>query len=333
MADRQPAVQDAALLLSLNFGFARARALATAIELGVFTALAPRARAAGELASTLGCSGRGTERLLDALAGMDLLRRDGVAYANTPVSAAYLVAGTRSYLGPHLADVMDQWDRWSELTDVVRSGRSAHDLGVLGRRARNSGMFAQAFPLTFPTAVAVAERAKVPDRGDVLDLAAGGGEWAIATAVRHRETRVVAHDEPELLEICRERVADFGLTERFSFVPADFRRPPFPDASFDLVILAQLGRFVGPLAAERLVRQAARLARPGGCVTVADVMKGDTGAPRAAGSMIDLSLLVNTLDGELLERSAYRSWLAGAGLSSSAEFEEGPVSVLVFERF
>lgn len=320
---------DPSNLLSVNFGFAKARVLDAALELGVFTMLTGRSRNAADLAEALGCSHDGTERLLDALVELGLLEETAAGhYGLTPASETYLVRGGAGYLGRHLAEVMRQWERWESLVDVVRSGSSQGDLGDLCTRGHHPGMFAASFPVAIRLAHQATEQVQVPAGGQVLDLTAGSGEWGIALALRHPGVTVTAHDDPALLSAARARAEELGLADRFTFVAADFAAPPFPDAHFDLVVLAHAGRFIGREAAARLVHECARMLRPGGRVLIADVLKGSSGEPTPPRSMLDLSLLVNTPRGGLLTRSEYLAYLVDAGLRPDTEMTSGLVSVL-----
>jgi SAM-dependent methyltransferase len=320
---------DASNLLSLNFGFARARVLDAALELGVFTLLADEPRDATALAAALGCSHEGTERLLDALVELGLLKNTGAGhYAVTPVSETYLVPGSAGYLGQHFTEVMGQWKRWESLADVVRSGYPEEDLGDLRSRGRHLGMFAAGFPLAIRLAHQVAKGVQVPARGRILDFTAGGGEWGIALALHHPGITCTAHDDPALLSAARARVEEFGLADRFSFVSADFFAPPFPDDHFDVVVLTQAGRFIGREAAGRLVHECARMLRPGGQILIADILKNSSENSHPPRSMLNLSMLVNTLRGGLLERSEYLAHLVDAGLRPGREMTTGLVSVL-----
>lgn len=320
---------DPSNLLSLNFGFTKARVLDTAIQLKIFTILADKPQSAATLAKALDCSHDGTERLLDALVELGLLEKTGAGhYAATPVSKIYLVRGGAGYLGQHLTEVMRQWERWESLVDVVRSGSPQGDLGSLRARGAHPGMFAANFPVAIRLAHHAATQVPAPTGDRVLDLTAGGGEWGIALALHYPSVTITAHDDPILLNVARARVDEFGLADRFTFVAANFAAPPFPDAHFDMVVLAQAGRFIGREQTARLVHECARMLRAGGRVLVADVLKNSTGKLSPPRSMLDLSLLVNTQQGRLLKRSEYLAYLVGAGLRPGAEMTSGLVSVL-----
>lgn len=339
---------DPGPLLALNFGFARARALGTAVELGVFTALDRTPRTAHQLAVDLGCDPRGVRDLLAVLEEFGLLTADGhkgseAAESEPPTDGephlrlteparAYLVDGRPGCLGGHFADVLAQWDRWATLTSVVRTGERSGDLGAPAGRGRWPGLFGGAFPLAVRVAFdAVRELRPVP-AGRVLDLACGAGEWGIALAATDPGARVTAHDDPALLAEARARAEEFGVAERFCFVPADFDAPPFPDAGFDTVVLAHAGRFAGPTDTARLLREAARVLRPGGTLLVADVMRPRPDGPALSRPMLALSLLVNTADGTVLAAEEYRALMEEAGVTAKECVTRGLVTAQTGER-
>ncbi|MFI8873510.1 methyltransferase family protein [Streptomyces sp. NPDC055243] len=336
---------DPGPLLALNFGFARARVLGTALELGVFTGLVRGPRGARGLAAELGCDPDGLRALLAALEELGLVAGgDGSgedSWALTDASRAYLVEGGRGYLGEHFADVLAEWDQWTGLTELVRTGgHGGGELGAPENRDLYPGMFAGIFPVGVRTAFRVVRELALPEAGRVLDFASGAGEWGIALAAADPEARVVAHDAPELLGVARERAAEFGVAERFRFVPADFTRDyagdlpkaPFPGGCFDTVVLAHLSRFAGPDATERLVQECARLLRPGGTLLMVDVMRQEPGRPALHRPMIALSLLVNTEAGGVQEESVYRAVMEKYGVTAKESVTPGVITVLTGER-
>ncbi|MEV0322596.1 class I SAM-dependent methyltransferase [Streptomyces sp. NPDC050659] len=329
---------DPGPLLALNFGFARARVLDTALELGVFTGLVRGPRATEGLAAELGCDTDALRALLAALAELGLVADGALTGAQeswtlTAASRAHLVAGGRGYLGDHFAEVLQEWDQWSGLTELVRKGgHGGGDLGVPAARGRFPGMFGGIFPVAVRTAFRAVRELELTEAGRVLDFAAGSGEWGIALAVADPEARVVAHDAAGLLGTARERATEFGVADRFRFVPADFHRAPFPDGCFDTVVLAHLSRFTGPDATERQIKECARLLRRGGTLLVVDVMRQEPGRPALHRPMIALSLLVNTAEGAVQDESAYRTVMETYGITAKESVTPGLITVLTGER-
>nr|WP_241267097.1 class I SAM-dependent methyltransferase [Streptomyces scabichelini] len=313
--------------MALNFGFARARVLGTALELGVFTELARAPRSALRLAEDLGCDGEALRRLLDALAELGLLEGDDDRGRRpTPLSCAYLVEGAKAGLGGHFAEVLGQWAAWGALTEVVRGGRRP---ASQPRRGLRPGLFGGAFTLSVRTAFALVDAVGPKPAGRVLDLAAGGGEWGIALAASDPEARVVAHDEPEFLAGVRARVEEFGVAHQFSYQEADLAHPPrTAEVGFDTVVLAHTSRFAGPGATARLVAEAARRLRPGGTLLIADVLRQPPGSSSLHRSMLDLSLYVTTVDGGIPEPSALRALMEKSGVTPKENATRGLVTAL-----
>jgi ubiquinone/menaquinone biosynthesis C-methylase UbiE len=321
-------------LLTLNFGFARARVLGTAVELGVFTELAGGSRPALGLASALDCDTEALTRLLDALAELGLITGDDTAGRElTPQAEAYLVEDRPGYLGDHFAEVLDQWDNWAVLTHAVRTGTRGARLGPADERGRHPGMFAGAFPLAAPVAATVVAALGLRPAGRVLDYTAGSGEWGIALAAADPGAQVTAHDLPELLTVARRHASGTPAAGRFTFVPGDFgRQRPFSDGAFDTVVMAHAGRFAGPEDTVRMIADCARMLRSGGTLLLADIMRAEPGGLPLSRAMLDLSLLVNTRYGGLRDPADYRTAMEHSGLVPKETVTRGLVTALTGER-
>jgi len=112
-------------------GFMPSRAVLTALELDMFTAVG-KGGTAQQIAAKIQTAVRGTEMLLNALVTLNLLeKRDGV-YSNTPMSARFFVEGTPDSARTAQLHIANLWKRWSTLTDAVRAGTSVAPRGENG---------------------------------------------------------------------------------------------------------------------------------------------------------------------------------------------------------
>ena len=116
---------DPAVVLDLLDAFRRSKAMFAAVSLGVFDALAGRARSRSPtLAADLEADPDALDRLLDACVGLRLLGRTAAGYANTPAAAGLPdAAAARTALTGYLNysnDVL--WKLWANLEDAVREG-------------------------------------------------------------------------------------------------------------------------------------------------------------------------------------------------------------------
>ncbi len=105
---------------------------------------------------------------------------------------------------------------------------------------------------------------------DVLDLATGTGDLAVAIARAVPGARVTGADLSEgMIEVGRRKVAEAGLADRVTLLVADALALPFPDASFDVVTIAFGVRNFEHL--DRGYAEMARVLRPGGLLVVLEL--------------------------------------------------------------
>jgi len=114
-------------LMEFSFAYAPPLIISAAAGNKVFDALENGAKTAEEVAKKTGASPRALKILMNALVGLDLLKKDRRGrYSLTPESAAFLIsekpgthAGFFGTIAPQLIS------RWLRLTDIVREGRPA----------------------------------------------------------------------------------------------------------------------------------------------------------------------------------------------------------------
>ena len=144
---------------------------------------------------------------------------------------------------------------------------SAPDLTAVKARQQAtwaSGDFAEIATLIVPVAELLADAADLRAGSNVLDVATGSGNAAIAAA--RLGTRVTGVDYvPSLLERARERAAAERVA--IDFRDGDAEEIPFPDASFDAT-LSVFGSMFAP-DQPRAAAELARVTRPGGTIALA----------------------------------------------------------------
>jgi demethylmenaquinone methyltransferase/2-methoxy-6-polyprenyl-1,4-benzoquinol methylase len=110
----------------------------------------------------------------------------------------------------------------------------------------------------------------LPPNADVLDLATGTADLALAIARRHPDARVLGLDPSvNMLDIGRRKAADRALAERVLLLEGDAEAIPHPDDSFDGVTIAFGIRNVPDRP--KALREMARVCRPGGRVAILEL--------------------------------------------------------------
>ena len=119
--DKAGILPDNISLLETLRGFMSSRALLTALELDVFTAVGS-GLSAQQVAGKLGTDARATEMLLNVLVSLKLLTKKDDIFCNTPITARFLSADSPDNARPGLMHTVHLWDSWSTLTECVRRG-------------------------------------------------------------------------------------------------------------------------------------------------------------------------------------------------------------------
>jgi arsenite methyltransferase len=155
-----------------------------------------------------------------------------------------------------------------------------------------------------PTAVADLHEGET-----VLDLGSGAGADALISARRvgPTGTAIGLDMTDEMLELARSNAAAAGI-ENVEFVKGYIEDMPLADASVDVVI----SNCVINLSADkrRVLREAARVLRPGGRLAVSDVIADED---MDADTRADMQQWTGCIAGALT-RAEFESALAGAGL-------------------
>src|SRR5712691_6456429 len=171
-----------------QFGFAYAPPLiiSAAVNNKIFDTLEGGAKTVEQVKKETGASARGLRAIMDALVGLELLKKDRQSrYSLTPESQSFLISerpGTLSGFFGSILPVMAS--RWLQLTDIVRNGRPAV---AVNQETEGTEFFSQLvetiIPMSYPGAQRLADHLKVASSKQqlrVIDLAAGSGIWGIA---------------------------------------------------------------------------------------------------------------------------------------------------------
>jgi len=103
----------------------------------------------------------------------------------------------------------------------------------------------------------------------ILEIGCGGGEWLCAVARQYPDLQCIGIDQDEHLVKAANALAYRDGLSQVAFLAMDMSNLSpalFPQASFDLVHLSFLGRYILTVDYPRLAQACAALCRPGGMV-------------------------------------------------------------------
>ena len=308
-------------------GFQESRVILTALELDLFSAIGSGTTAA-QVAAAAGTDARATEMLLNALASLELVRKEGPVFHNAPVAARFLAAGSPDSARMAMLHTARLWHRWSGLTECVRTGTAVPDeRGPEGTEAFIAAMHNNARMRAAQLAQAAAAGAK-----RMLDVGGGSGAYAIAFAKANPRLRAEVFDQPAVLAIAERHIHEAGLTERVTTRAGDLRADEF-GGGYDLVLISAICHMLAPEENRNLLARAYRALEPGGRVVIQDfLLRADKTGPRA-GALFSLNMLVNTRGGASYSEDEYTAWLRAAGFGEVRRVPlAGPAGVLIASR-
>ena len=300
-------------ILDLAREFMRCRILLTGAELDVFSLLAREVLSATAVAQRLKTDARGTTVLLDALAALGLLAKQGGAYRCEPDVAAHLAADATQTALPMVLHDAGLWRRWSELTGIVRGDAAARARAQTPRSDVGMRAFIGAMHVVAaPVAREVVARVAPGHARRLLDIGGGSGTYTIAFLNAAPEMRATLFDFPAVVEMARERLAAAGLIDRVQLVSGDFEREELP-GGHDLALLSAIIHQNSRAQNVELFGKVWRALVSGGRVVVRDhVMKNEHTAP-PDGAIFAINMLVGTGGGGTYTYEEIRGDLETAG--------------------
>ena len=248
------------------WGFTLARTLLSAVELGVFDALADGPRTSAELASRLRCDPEGMRTLLAALNGFGLLRRRDDVYSLRKEAERYLTSTRGSDLSAavRMAGVLDK--KLRGLTHAIRTGER-DDFHAHLEDEEWSAYLRGLGSLARITAGEVAKKLKLTEPESLLDVAGGHGQFSVALCRRHPSLRSVILDLPGGAQVGRAMVAETEVKDRIEYREGDLREAPWGEG-YDAVLLFNILHNLPEEDASGAVERAYAALRPGGTLAI-----------------------------------------------------------------
>lgn len=312
--------------------FQPSRAILTAIELDVFSAVGDGATAK-EVAARLKTDPRATDMLLNALTALDLLVKENDTFKNERVSDRYLREGSRDDARQSLMHSVHLWTRWSTLTECVKKGTSVTYTPMDQRDDSWTKAFIAAMHRNAALRAAQVARVLATDKYTrVLDVGGGSGAYAMALAQAQEDVTAEVFDLPSVLPLTRQYIKEAGLTDRVTTREGDLHTDELGDG-FDLVLISAICHMLSPEDNRMLFRKAFRALVPHGKVVIQDfILNPDRTSPYTA-ALFALNMLVGTQAGSSYSGPEYTDWLMDVGFTDIRKISlPGPSDLIVGKR-
>jgi SAM-dependent methyltransferase len=295
-------------------GLVAARAVTTAVMLGVFDSLHEAPATAAELAQRLELDPLGAETLLTTLATLGYVEPAGDRVGNTEVSERLLVRSSPETIATFVGEQGDlHWQVLDLLPDAVRDGRA---YAMHERRHDDSERWEAyirgLFEISRPEQDANAALVPVESPRRLVDVAGGHGGFAMAMCRRHPGLEATVLDLPPSAAVGRKIVAEQGFADRVSFVEGDVFELGLGE-DLDVVSVFNLIHHLPEERDRELCRMARAALRPGGAVVIGDSARPEPGDELFPHGAVSSLLFYAWSHSRNFAPSEVRGWLEEAG--------------------
>ena len=308
-------------IMQFGWGFAITLIIEAAVRHRVFDVLHDGPMSFDGLQRATGASRRGLTAVVNVLVGLNLLNKDREeSYSLTPESSAFLVSGKPTFMGGLIRHTSEQLlPNWLKLNEVVATGKPVRAVN----QEQQGGKFfhdfvADIFPMSYAPAQALAHHLDLASSGpgSVLDLAAGSGVWSIALAQSAEQVRVTAIDWPEVIDVTKQMVARFGLSDRYTFIEGDLASADF-GTGHQVATLGHILHSEGETRSRALIEKVFKALAPGGTIAVQEFLVNTERTGPLNGLIFAVNMLVNTDQGNTFSFEEISHWLVDAGFEDT----------------
>lgn len=304
--------------------FQKSRILLSGFELDIFTNIDDSGATTSQIAAILHLDEHGCDRLLNALVSFGFLSKQNNMFFNTADSFTFLSKKSSEYLGG-LMHSNHLWNTWSNLTTVVRSGKSAHPEEINERGEE----------WLFPFINAMHDRAKkqAPQQlsdidltaiKSMLDIGGGSGAYSMEFVSRKPEIEATVFDLPNVVPITMKFLDKEGFSGRIKTHSGDYTTDELPHG-FDLIFLSAIIHSNSLEVNQKLIKKCFGSLNRNGKIVIQDwIMNNDRTQP-LAGAVFAINMLVGTEAGDCFTEKEVTEMLNVSGFKniSRIEFESG----------
>ncbi len=304
-------------VLDMVFGFQKSRVILTAFELDLFTALGDDKKTSQDVASILGTDKRATDRLMNALCALGLLKKENEFFSNTPIGSLLLIRGKPDYV-EGLMHMVHLWESWSTLTDAVRKGSAVYqrpggERGEQWRKAFIAAMHNRAHQ----TAPGIIDLIDISNVSRVLDVGGGSGAYAMAFVRARDNITATIFDLPAIIPLTERYIDEAGLSGKIVITGGDYNTDEF-EKGYDIVFLSAIIHSNSPALNKKLIKKCAESLNANGQVIVQDFIMNEDRTMPLFGALFSLNMLVGTESGDTYTEGEVRTWMQHAGLTDIA---------------
>jgi len=323
-------MENAEQIYQLARAFQGSRILLTAFELGVFDALADGAKDSTSIAVQLQTDERATDRLLNALCVLGLVKKTENLFSNSVAAEKHLVADKEGFMAG-LGHMNNLWDSWSELTgSIIRDNKSIKKSKEKKESQRSKSFIGAMHTRAKISAPPIVAQIDLTGVKKVLDVGGGSGIFSMQFVKSGKDLKATIFDLPHVVELSRQYVVATGLASSIDFLRGDYNKTDSFGSGYDLAFLCAVIHINSPAQNISLIQKCYKALNPGGRIVIQDFIMDDDRLNPGHGAMFAINMLVNTPSGDSYTETEITQWLTQAGFGHIRKLDPiGPSASII----
>lgn len=314
--------------------FQKSRIILTAYQLDIFTFIGEKSHHSETISKSLNLNRNATERLLNALVALKLLTKSNENFSNSKDSLMFLSKNSPTYLAG-FNHANNLWNTWSNLTDIIKTGKIAQDLEMNERGEEWFVAFINAMhDRGKKQAPAQVSKIDLNNVESILDVGGGSGCFCMAFLKRKPELKTAVFDLPNVIPISKNIIENEGISGKIKLYKGDYTKDKLP-IGFDLVFLSAVIHSNSYETNQELVRKCYNSLNTNGKIVIQDWIMNDAKTEPVQGAIFSINMLVGVEGGDCYSEGEVRSWLNNAGFSdiTKVDVESGLGQVIGIKKF
>jgi SAM-dependent methyltransferase len=314
--------------------FQKSRILLSGFELDLFTNIEQQGSTANQISTTLNLNEHACERLLNALVSLGFLTKQNLLFFNTEESFAFLSRKGSDYLGG-LMHSNHLWNTWSNLSQVVRTGKSAHPTEINHRGDDWLFSFISAMhDRAIKQAPQQLRKIDLSGITSLLDIGGGSGAYSMEFICKKPDIRATVFDLPNVVPITRQFIEKEGFSDKINICTGDYTVDDLP-GRFDLAFLSAIIHSNSLEINHDLIRKCYKSLNSNGKIIIQDWIMNNERTQPAVGAVFAINMLVGTESGDCFTEQEVTEMLTEAGFEnvSRTELESGLSQVIAHKIF
>jgi O-methyltransferase domain/Dimerisation domain len=317
---------DFSRLMGLATGHVEARIIQTAVELAILDALEDGALTSDAVAHRLELEPKATELLLNALAALELLQKQGELFSLAEAARKYLLRSSSLYVGGMIRFESSVWNCWEKLSQAIRFGQPVRPANMYQDDPRETEIFINAMDSLVKArgdAEVITGAIKWDGVKELLDVGSGPASYPIHLCRKYPELRTTIFDLPGTLALTQRYVREAAMTERIRLIAGDYRKDPIP-GSYDMVFLSNIIHGEGEQENLSLIDKLAANLKTGGRLVIKDHILDDSRTHPPVGAIFSLLMLLTTAAGRCYSFNEIKLWMERARLANVEQINLPP---------